>query len=89
MAASFAGNVDPSKPFIENGSRSFSNLYFIARGSFTLFETERSTGRGRSVLGFIYVRGWLYPDYTAVGEVVITENKRSFDTFDWVAQPAN
>jgi hypothetical protein len=89
MAASFNGNVDPSKPFVENGSRDRSNLYFITRGTFTMLETQQSTGRSRSIFGLIYVRGWLYPDYTAVGEIIITENKKTFEAFDWVAQPTN
>lgn len=89
MAASFNGNVDPSKSFAKNGSRERSNLYFIARGTFTMLETRQSNNRSQAVLGLIYVRGWLYPDYTAVGEIIITENKRAFKTFDWVAQPAN
>jgi hypothetical protein len=86
MAASFYGNVDPSKPF---GSRDRSNLYFITRGAFTMLETQQSTGRSRSIFGLIYVRGWLDPNYTAVGEIIVTENKKSFETLDWVAQPAN
>ena len=96
MAASFNGNVDPSKPFTKcaarltaDGAGSNSNLFFLARGTFTMLETQQSTGHSRSVLGYIYVRGWLYPDYTAVGEIFITENKRSYDAFDWVAQPSN
>jgi len=89
MAASFNGNVDPSKPFAKNGSRERSNLYFIAKGTFTMFETRQSNNQSQAVLGLIYVRGWLCFDYTAVGEIIITENKRTFKTFDWVAQPAN
>jgi hypothetical protein len=89
MAASFNGNVDPSKPFPKDGAKNCSNLYFLTRGTYMLLETQKATGGSRSVNGLIYVRGWLHPDYTAIGEVIITKDKRTFETFNWVAQPSN
>jgi hypothetical protein len=89
MAASFDGNIDPSKPFIRDGTQDPSKLYFITAGAFALVETQSSAGQNRSIQGYIYVRGWLTQDYTALGELTITENKKSFETFDWAAQPAN
>jgi hypothetical protein len=89
IAASFAGNIDPSKTFIENGVRDPSKLYFITAGSYTMAKTQLSIGQNRSVNGGIYVRGWLDSEFTAVGELIITEDKKSFDTFYWTAKPAN
>jgi hypothetical protein len=89
MAASFTGNIDPSKPFLQNGARNISKLYFITSGTFTLLETQLSTGQTRSVNGFVYVRGWLDPDYVAIGDIIITENKKSLENFSWAARPAN
>jgi hypothetical protein len=89
MAASFDGNIIPSKHFIKDGTHDPSKLYFITAGAFTLFETQLSTGRSRSINGFLYVRGWLDSTYTILGDLTITESKKSFEIFDWAAQPAN
>ncbi len=85
MAASFAGNTDPSKPCLYDPN----NLYFITRGTYTLLETQLTTGRSRGINGYIYVCGWMAPDYGILGELTITENKKSFDTFSWSAYPKN
>ncbi len=89
MAASFAGNVDPTRKYIENGVQDLSKLYFFTAGSYNVFETARATGSISDVSGFLYVRGWLDSNYTAVGELVITRNKKTFGTFSWVAVPVN
>ncbi|MFH1371437.1 MAG: hypothetical protein ABII09_09165 [Planctomycetota bacterium] len=89
MASSFSGNIDPSKPFIEDGVRNPSKLYFITTGSFTMLETQLSSGKSRSIYGLVYVCGWLDPDYTALAELTITENKKTFETFPWAARPIN
>ncbi len=89
MAASFDGNIDPSRRFIEDDVRDPSKLYFITAGDFTLFETQLSTGRRRDIHGFLYVRGWLDSTYTILGDLTITEDKKSFEIFDWAAVPAN
>ena len=89
MAANFAGNIDPSKKFIENGRRDQSMLYFITAGACNLVETVSSNKQSRDTSGFLYVRGWLDPNYTAVGELIVTRNKRTFETFSWAALPVN
>ncbi len=89
MAASFAGNIDPTRKYIENGVQDPSKLYFITAGAYNVFETVLSTGKSRTVYGFVYVRGWLAPNYTAVGELIITQNKKTFETFSWAAVPVN
>jgi len=89
MAASFIGNIDPSKLCFEGGKRDPSKLYFIASGTFTLYETQASAGRVRNLYGYVYVRGWIDPNDAGRGELIITENKRSSETFTWTAQPIN
>jgi hypothetical protein len=89
MAASFAGNIDPTRKYIENGVKDPSKLYFITAGAYNLFETTLSTKQQRNVSGFVYVRGWLDPNYAAVGELIITQNKKTFKTFSWTANSVN
>jgi hypothetical protein len=86
LAASFAGNIDPSRACIEGSRHDASKLYFVTRGSFTMLE-EPSLGRSRGINGFLYVRGWLDPNYTAVGELFITEDKKSFEVYYLSAKP--
>ena len=91
IAANFIGNVDASKQFIEkeHGIKDPNKLYFITRGTYSVYERQTSTGQGRNVYGFIYVRGWLYPNEIAIGEIFLTEKKKDFETFDWSAWPIN
>ncbi len=89
MAASFKGNTDPSKVCPGEQAGEQSSLYFISKGTFVLFETSRQTGGNRDASGHIYVRGWLYPDCTAVGEIIITEDRKRYEVFSWAAQPSN
>jgi hypothetical protein len=88
MAASFSGNIDPSKPCIEGNRHEASKLYFITTGSYTLLKDTPSVS-ARGVNGFLYVRGWMDPNHAVVGELTITENKRSFENFSWEASPVN
>ena len=89
MAASFAGNIDPDRQYIEDGERDASKLYFLTAGAYNLFERVISTKQPRNVSGFLYVRGWLDPNYTVVGELIITEDKKTLETFSWTATPVN
>ncbi len=84
LAANFTGNIDPSKRFVKSDP---SKLYFLTAGTSTLMETNLSTSRNRGINGFIYVRGWIDPNYAVVGELIITENKRTYETFSWDALP--
>jgi hypothetical protein len=88
LASSFSGNTDPSKPCIEENRHNASKLYFLTSGTFTLLETGLS-GRNHGINGLVYVCGWLDPNYTATGEIYVTENKKSFDVFSWSADPIN
>lgn len=88
LAASFIGNIDPSKPCIEGKRHDASKLYFVTAGTYTLLK-EASSGPARGINGFVYVRGWLDPNYAAIGELILTEDKRSYETYSWAATPVN
>jgi hypothetical protein len=40
----------------------------------------------RGVKGYIYVTGWLDPEYNATGKIIITSDKESYETFSWQAE---
>jgi hypothetical protein len=86
LAASFFGNIDPSKPCIEGNRHDASKLYFVTAGTYTLLK-EISSGPSRGINGLVYVRGWLDPNYAAIGELILTKDKRSYETYSWTAQP--
>lgn len=88
LGASFTGNIDPSKPCIEGNRHDASKLYFVTAGTYTLLK-EISSGPARGINGFVYVRGWLDPNYAAIGELILTEDKMSYETYSWTAQPVN
>jgi hypothetical protein len=88
LAASFSGNIDPSKPCIEGNTHDASKLYFIAKGTFTLLENGPLQIGRPGVNGLIYVCGWLDPNYTATGELYLTEDKKSYEAFSWSAAPS-
>jgi len=82
----FEGKVFPAKICRDvGGEEDPSKLYFIAKGGFSMQETnsEKMTVTNRA--GDIYVRGRLSPKYAATGEVTITSNERYFETFTWKA----
>ena len=83
LAASFTGNVDPSKSCIEGNHHDPSKLYFITKGTVTMLKT--STFGNRGINGFVYFRGWLDPNYTATGELFVTQNKKSYEVFTCIA----
>jgi hypothetical protein len=89
MAASYTGNIDPTRRYIENGTEDPSKLYFIAAGAYNILETTASTGKSRNAYGFVYLRGWFETDFTAAGELIITPDKKNCETFSWAAEPAN
>jgi hypothetical protein len=85
MAASFSGNIDPAKPYIEGNYHDVSKLYFTTRGSFTLLETAPGQNSSAGDNGFMYVCGWIDPNYNATGKMFLTKNKKTFDVFSWLA----
>jgi hypothetical protein len=87
LAASFAGNIDASKACIEANRHDPSKLYFITKGTITMLKT--GAFGNRSINGLIYFRGWIDPNYTAAGELFITQNKKSYEVFICSAEEPN
>lgn len=79
----FKGNIDPSKIYSDENGEDRSKLYFIARGNFLILETNSDSGIVRNLKGKIYVTGWLDQEYTASGNVVITSDKKSYESYNW------
>ncbi len=89
MAASFAGNTDPAVVYTQGTAQDPSRLFFITRGTFSILETRSEAAAGTNINGYIYVRGWIDTDLTVTGDLIITENKKSFETFSWAARPSD
>jgi len=87
MAASFSGNIVPDRQYIEAGEQDASKLYFFTAGGYNFFETKMPEKKQSDGSGFLYVRGWIDSSYTASGELIITEDKKSFEIFSWFASP--
>jgi hypothetical protein len=87
LAASFAGNIDASKSFVEGNLHDPSKLYFITKGTITMLKSGAFGNYG--VNGLIYFHGWLDPDYTAAGQLFITQNKKSYEVFTCLAEELN
>ena len=86
MSDGFEGNIDPSKIYKDDYGKDRSQLYFITKGKFIILETNSETRLVRSVKGYIYVTGWLDPEYNATGKIIITSDKKSYETFSWQAE---
>ena len=82
--ADFAGNIDVDPTFSDDSGSDESLLYFITKGGYTHRIHNSQTGRTTEEKGVIYATGWLAGDYTAEGQIVITDKEHSFSvTFNW------
>ncbi len=87
LAASFAGNIDASKSFVEGNRHDPSKLYFITKGAITMLKSSAFGNYGLN--GLIYFRGWLDPNYTVAGELFVTQNMKSYEVFTCLADERN
>lgn len=81
--AKFKGNTDPSKIYSDERGEDLSKLYIITKGNFLILETNFETGKVRNLVGYIYVTGWIGPDYKAFGQLHITSDKKKQTIFQW------
>ncbi len=88
LAASYYGNIDPTKQCIQNNMHDASKLYFITSGSYSMVEKQPS-GQSRGINGMVYIRGWFDPNYEATGELFITQNRKTYEIFSFSADPFN
>jgi hypothetical protein len=79
----FRGNIDPSKIYSDKDGEDPRRLYFIGKGRFLILETNSKTDRIRNASGRIYVTGWLDNEYSAVGKVTITSDKKTYTEYFW------
>ncbi|MCJ7778076.1 MAG: hypothetical protein MUP16_07175 [Sedimentisphaerales bacterium] len=79
----FRGNIDPSKIYSDKDGEDPRKLYFIAKGKFLILETNSETGKIKTATGAIYVTGWLDNEYSAVGKVTITSDKKNYTEYFW------
>ncbi len=83
----FKGNIDPTKIYKDDsGAEDPSKLYFIAKGSFLILETNSKTDKIKTASGAIYITGWLDNEYKAVGKITITSDKKTYWEYPWQSE---
>lgn len=85
MGGGFNGHTYPRKIYRGEDGEDRSKLYFIAKGTFLVAETDFEKDKLIHRSGDIYVTGWVSPDYSAMGKITITSDEKYFETFDWKA----
>ena len=88
MGCQFKGLVDPDKLFSDENGEDPAKLFFIAKGPFSILETNDKSGRVRSLGGDIYVRGWLGLDKSVDGEIILTYDEQNFYLYTWRGKAA-
>jgi len=86
MKADFKGNTDPSKIYADENGEDPTKLFIITKGQFLILETDFETGEAHKRAGYIYVVGWLGPDFKAFGRLHLTEDKSTQTIFQWSAR---
>jgi len=81
--ATFTGNIDVTKTYVENDEANKSKLYFITKGNYTQTVYNVEASSETSDQGLVYVTGWLGPDYSAEGLITITTDKTWSATYTW------
>jgi hypothetical protein len=89
LAGAFDGNIDPSKVFRDKSDQDPSKLYFIAKGSFILLGENRKNNDSFQRRGEIYVTGWIAGDYTVIGKITLTSDRKNFRVFTWDGYRSN
>ena len=79
----FKGNIDPTKIYSDKDGEDPSKLYFIAKGSFLILETNSKTNKVKTSTGAIYITGWLDNEYNAAGKITITSDKKTYWEYYW------
>ena len=79
--ASCSGNVDAENIYIDEEGADPSKLFFITKGSCQL----KAFRQGNAVLGGsdAYIVGWIAPDGTATGTIVLAPSKKDTRIYKW------
>ncbi len=81
--AAFAGNIDVDVMYSDDDGEDESQLYFIAKGSYTQIIYMESTNTRTTVKGTVYVTGFLKGDYSASGLLTVTTDREWFADYEW------
>ena len=76
--AEFAGNIDVSRTYSAGKKTDKSRLYFITKGNYTQRVFNEINKNLSATEGIVYVAGWLRPDYSADGKLVITAQDKTW-----------
>jgi hypothetical protein len=85
QAGRFEGKFFPGKIYSDDKGQDLSKLYFLAKGKFVIHKVTGETKNYRIFAGDIYVRGWLSPDLSLTGEIIITTDEETSETFAFKA----
>ncbi len=83
MTAGFKGNFDPSNIYFDEDGEDTSKLFFLAKGQMTILAHNFTADTVGHSAQNIYVTGWINPDYTATGRLVLMTGRKTFQTFHW------
>lgn len=81
----FDGKVYPGKIYQDEKGQDPSKLYFLGKGKFMTHKTSANTKQYHIIGGDIYARGWLSPDLSVAGEIIITSDDKYSETFTFNA----
>ncbi len=81
----FDGKVYPGKIYQDEKGEDPSKLYFLGKGKFMAHKTSANAKQFHIIGGDIYARGWLNPDLSVAGEIIITSDEKYAETFSFKA----
>jgi hypothetical protein len=81
----FEGKCFPGKIYNNEKGEDLSKLYFLAKGKFMIHKTSADAKQYQIIGGDIYIRGWLSPDLSVAGEIIITSDEKYSETFEFKA----
>jgi hypothetical protein len=81
FTASCAGNIDAEKLYEDENDVDPSKLFFITKGNFQLRAFQQ--GNARAGGGDAYIVGWISPDGTATGTLVLAPDKKKTKIYKW------
>ena len=87
MNADFKGNFDPSNIYFDEQGPDPSKLFFLTKGQMFIVAHNFTADTINYNTQDIYVTGWISPDYTATGRLVLITGRKTFQTFHWKTVP--
>ncbi len=81
----FEGKVFPGKIYKDEKGQDPSKLYFLAKGKFMMHMTSANAKQLNIIGGDIYTRGWLNPDLSIDGELILTSDEKYSQVFTFKA----